>query len=766
MNWVEAEVRVALSRVNTDESFLFIPTLAPESAGSSALPPFAKLYQGVRDPLGDGKELAKLLKAVLRADWDKSIRLIDEPFVGLRSMREEEADRFFGRNAEIAELVEKFRRHRIVAIVADSGTGKSSLAEAGLAPAFRGGALADPMREEARDKVWQVVTMRPRADPVEGLRQGVEIATQKLGRSLADVASLRDSVSLADADETAFALQCGLPPHKTTTLLIVDQFEELFTETPAALAAPFVKLLLDLAEGDKDVRVLLTMRADYFNLLSDIKDAAGETIRGSDGKTLFDRLNAEGGDAILRLKRISQDGLADAVRKPLMLAGEADRAACDALLKAVRQDISDQPSDLPLLQVALRAAWQEHKATRRPMLEAYQSVGGVRGALANEAEKVRKALPANDQARLPSIFVRLVRLGDTGGATRRTAPLDEFDAARQALLRRLGADEYGRLVSVAETTAEIAHEGLITQWPWLQGRLRDDARDVRRLDRMMSRSREWSQAPADSKLEYLAAGAEREIFDELAKRRADWLSPIDTAFVAASHTLYQAEFDARQVEEARRIADAQALADALRTAQRTNVAPVVTTLLVIAAGVFGYFVGIESTIAKPTAHLTVPLMVSIGAGLVALAWTLVVLLLYWRDPGRLVKWLEMLPDPLAGSEAASVLDKVTFGAYAVLNLTARGSLLFLGTRPAALEAWVRERRLVASDLFNGKASVRDRRIALDLPIRIGGTRYEEPWSELGRLLSRRSPMAMLISGPGGTRQDNPCLPDRQASARR
>ena len=146
-------------------------------------------------------------------------------------MREEESDRFFGRKAEIAELAEKFRKLRMVAIVADSGTGKSSLARAGFAPAFRGGALIDPAREEARDKIWQVVTMRPRADPAEGLRQGVEIAAQKLGRSLADVASLRDSVSIADAGKTAFALRCGLPPDKTSTLLIVDQFEELFTAT-------------------------------------------------------------------------------------------------------------------------------------------------------------------------------------------------------------------------------------------------------------------------------------------------------------------------------------------------------------------------------------------------------------------------------------------------------------------------------------------------------------------------------------------------------
>ena len=138
----------------------------------------------MRDPLGKGEELGKLLKAVLKAEWDKSVKLIDEPFVGLRAMREEEADRFFGREAEVKELVEKFRKHRIVAIVADSGTGKSSLAEAGFAPAFRGGALADPSRSEPDDRVWHVVSMRPGANPEEGLRTGVSEAAQKLGCSV------------------------------------------------------------------------------------------------------------------------------------------------------------------------------------------------------------------------------------------------------------------------------------------------------------------------------------------------------------------------------------------------------------------------------------------------------------------------------------------------------------------------------------------------------------------------------------------------------
>ena len=324
-----------------------------------------------------------------------------------------------------------------VAIVADSGTGKSSLARAGLAPAFRGGALIDLVREEAREKIWQVVTMRPRADPAEGLRQGVEIAAQKLGRSLADVASLRDSVSIADAGKTAFALRCGLPPGKTSTLLIVDQFEELFTSTSDKDAASFAALLLALADGPSDIRILITVRSDYFNLASGVKDAAGRAA-------LFERLTANRNDAILRLRAMSSAGLREAVLEPLKLAGEINETA---LADAVQTDISHQASDLPLVQVALRAAWRRHRPKGPTMLECYQSLGRVSGALANEAKMVLQRLPRDDRDRLefdlrPPRAARRHRRRD---AARRLARRLRPDAARAAAETRRGRIRAARL---------------------------------------------------------------------------------------------------------------------------------------------------------------------------------------------------------------------------------------------------------------------------------------------------------------------------------
>jgi TIR domain len=117
INWVDAEVEVALSRATTS-AFPFIPIIAKESQGSNALPAFARRYQGVLDPLNDAGELAKLIKAATGV-WDQRVILTDEPFVGLRAMDESWANRFFGRTSEVRALVEKFKKHRLIAIVAE-----------------------------------------------------------------------------------------------------------------------------------------------------------------------------------------------------------------------------------------------------------------------------------------------------------------------------------------------------------------------------------------------------------------------------------------------------------------------------------------------------------------------------------------------------------------------------------------------------------------------------------------------------------------------
>ena len=101
-----------------------------------------------------------------------------------------------------------------------------------LAPAFRGGVLADPTRREPDEHIWHVVVMRPGTDPAEGLRRGVTEAAERMGLSPGARADLRRRLALDDPNEAAYALRCDLPATATETLLIIDQFDELLTETP------------------------------------------------------------------------------------------------------------------------------------------------------------------------------------------------------------------------------------------------------------------------------------------------------------------------------------------------------------------------------------------------------------------------------------------------------------------------------------------------------------------------------------------------------
>jgi hypothetical protein len=537
VNWVEAEVEAAISRATNSADFPFIPIIAKDGKGAEALPPFARRYQGVRDPLHDPEELAKLIQAAT-GQWDERPALTDAPFVGLRSMDESWSDRFFGRKDEIDKLVAKFRKHRLVAIVADSGAGKSSLAQAGFVPAFRGGRLADDSRDEPDDKVWHVVVMRPGAEPLQGLKDGLTVAAQALGLAGGEQCDLRKRLDIADASESAYALRCDLDSKKTETLLIIDQFEELLTETPEEKRAPFVDLLCRLADGPFGFRVLLTLRNDYF--------AFGESLHD-----LRKRLWADGQDAVFKLERMGPAALAATAREPLALAGLRDPATIDALVGAIKRDVSDRAGDLALVQMALHSVWRRYKTQGEYLLHAYSEVQGVPGALAYEAEKMRDKLQEPQRGLLFPIFARLIRRGELGGATRRVAARDEFDVEKQELIAHLSSDEGGRLLLAGEKAVEIAHEALITRWDWLRTEAGKNAADLDDLGLLMDKAKAWAKQAEDARPAYLATGADLEVFSGLAGKRQDWLSSKEGEFVEASRAADAAEQQRKADEKAK-----------------------------------------------------------------------------------------------------------------------------------------------------------------------------------------------------------------------
>jgi len=144
---------------------------------------------------------------------------------------------------------------------------------------------------------------------------------------------------------------------------VVDQLEELVTLTPKERRQPFLELLLGLAEpGDEAFSVALTMRRDYYNLLST-----------PECRPLYDRLEGNGRRALYLLGRMSGEGLCRIVTEPLRLAGiEQDERK--ALAEAVRLDVGERPGDLALVQFALTRAWERRDEFGGNLLQAYIGV--------------------------------------------------------------------------------------------------------------------------------------------------------------------------------------------------------------------------------------------------------------------------------------------------------------------------------------------------------------------------------------------------------
>lgn len=148
-------------------------------------------------------------------------------------------------------------------------------------------------------------------------------------------------------------------------------------------------------------------------------------------------------------------------------------------------------------------------------------------------------------------------------------------------------------------------------------------------------------------------------------------------------------------------------------------------------------------------HLTGQDILALIISLVVFLWMTTLLILYWLNPAQLVRLHEAFPTPAEPNEVSRIFEKISLGSAAIAGWVAKILILYLGTSSRALNAWVADRVDVARALYTARPTVLDRRIALDLPARIDGVRYNDPWSEIQRLLSQNAPLAMLISGPGG-----------------
>lgn len=375
--------------------------------------------------------------------------LPDCPYQGLSAFHQENADFFFGREKFINKLLAAVNSNPLVPIIGASGSGKSSVVFAGLLP-----------RLQTADNV-EIVNFRLGKNPFDALA----IALSKYCHALSPKpikVSEKNAVRLNEIEfEVNLRHNEKVLSHLVGNIiksakyhhfvLVADQFEELYTLTNEAECHSFLKALLFAVNHAPNFTLVLTLRADFLGIALDYPPM---------GKALQQYTP-------LLLTPMEKEELQEAIEQPaLKMKVELEEGLTSKLI----DDMDNHPGRLPLIEFALTQLWYKQKNWYLTH-QAYQEIGGLEKALAQQADQVFQSLSTNEKQQAERIFIQLVRPGEGTEDTRRIATRIEIREENWSLVKRL-ADERLLVTGWDEIekieTVEIVHEALIREWVTLR----------------------------------------------------------------------------------------------------------------------------------------------------------------------------------------------------------------------------------------------------------------------------------------------------------
>lgn len=498
--------------------------------------------------------------------------LARNPYRGLNIFRAEHRALFKGRDSYVTKVGQRLDERRFVAIVGASGSGKSSLALAGVLPS-------------RTDAGWMTADFRPRDDPFRSLAAGL---VPYLEPSLNEPGPVWEAAGrYADRFRSSPEEFLRLVRHVVDRarvrglLVLIDQFEELFTQAPTAVRAAFLAFLdATCAARESSVAWLVTIRADFL-----------EQALGDEGGPLPGLLQ----DADIMLGPMSEAELRQAIELPAQAAGVrfaagmVERLIGDAVGRPNETTEADQEAGrrsgrLPLLEFALDALWRRQQAgeiSHAAYDDPVAGIGGLDGALRGHAEAVYRELgkgvdgPAL-QERARRLFRRLVQRRQGGDDVRRVVPRTEVEEDWNDLVVVL-AD--ARLVITSELSpgraaVEVIHEELLRAWPDLAGWISQNREfDLWREELNVAAGR-WRDAPESEKVDLLLRGRQLEKALVNQRERRGELNPIEVSFIEAGQQRIEKERLDRDNAERKKL-------------RNTRIVAVATMVLAIAAGVLG-----------------------------------------------------------------------------------------------------------------------------------------------------------------------------------
>jgi serine/threonine protein kinase len=392
------------------------------------------------------------------------------PFRGLARFEEQDRDVYLGRAVEIAASLEMIRSRGLLALIGASGSGKSSLARAGVLPAIADGGVGKWPR------TWATAVTTPGVDARASLVTALSPFVEGAGSRSAEAMI----VALGERVQSSGQGVC----------LLVDQLEELVTVSSPESRDYAVQLLAQLgAQAIPGVRCVVAARRDLLDPLLALGELGRVLTRGS-----------------LLVSPMTDSTWGDVVDQALAAYGyELEDAALRAELLG---QLKGTGTAMPLVQFALTQLWERRdKARKRIPRAALKAIGGIAGALEMHADATMAELMAEARASAAAhatvvtphadadaVARRVLLAMTTPQGTRRTVPqaeLERLDALAPAVLERLAR---ARLVVQETEGVTLAHEALLTQWGKLRGWI-NEAREDRLLAEAIERdAQEWDRA--------------------------------------------------------------------------------------------------------------------------------------------------------------------------------------------------------------------------------------------------------------------------------
>ena len=404
--------------------------------------------------------------------WD--INTQGSPYPGLLHFTRKHASVFCGRELEVGEVLDRLRQpeNRFLLISGTSGSGKSSLVEAGVIPQMENGGLSS-------DLPYTCVRMVPSQGShlFDALVRPLHAVVERAGSSAFELAEklLKEPQSLSKQLQVMAAN--GL--EGASLVLFVDQMEEVFTVCDPAHAAAFLSGLYQ-ASHEGGLQVIATIRSDFLSYCYDHPDLL-TVLKGTGHYPL---------------------GAADAISIRDMIGQPARRAGLtisDKLVRTMVKVVGATPGSLPLLAFALQQLFNRRIGDALTEEVYEQELGGMAGAIGLHAEEVEKKIPTvvnvTTEEALSKVFAPLVAMVSEGQPTRKRVRKDAYEAPWRPVVdllikERLMQGEEGEQ---AEGLVSIAHETLFQAWPSLAKWVAENQQDLFTLRQADMQAGEWER---------------------------------------------------------------------------------------------------------------------------------------------------------------------------------------------------------------------------------------------------------------------------------